>query len=205
MSNIFRKDAIDTTKSEFGFSIPESFVAPFGHKICADFLARNHCLTAIVSGCADVRYDVARNRAVFIIYDEGKVVGAVGRALNWKDKPKWWRYDTSEIFYTVRNSNSNLRMDGNCGVVVEDAASACAVSAAGYHGLALLGSTLRIPLIDKLRTFNRILIALDPDATGKAIDMRNRLCYYLGDKVELRAMPDDPKYYSSLQLKEILR
>ncbi len=60
------------------------------------------------------------------------------------------------------------------GLFVEDCASACSV--AGYlTGIALLGTSLLESHIPTLRTYDRLVVALDKDATKKALDLVRRL------------------------------
>ena len=57
------------------------------------------------------------------------------------------------------------------GILVEDCASACAVSHL-YSGIALMGTSLPesyIPVLKK--RFKKIIVALDRDATTKAFDI----------------------------------
>ena len=66
---------------------------------------------------------------------------------------------------------------------IEDAASACAVSKFGT-GVALLGTTLTDEAIQVIKGFDRAVIALDKDASGKAISMARRLNMYLPTTVK---------------------
>ena len=64
-------------------------------------------------------------------------------------------------------------------VIVEDCASACAVSC-GFSGLALLGTTLTNSTLSIIKDrWSRAIICLDKDATDKALKMSDRLNFYL--------------------------
>ena len=56
------------------------------------------------------------------------------------------------------------------GFVVEDCASACAVSHL-VTGIALLGTNLLPEHVELLQNYKRIFVALDKDATDKALGM----------------------------------
>ena len=59
--------------------------------------------------------------------------------------------------------------------VVEDCASACSISHC-ITGLALLGTNLLDEHIKQLSNYQKIFVALDKDATDKALDMVKILC-----------------------------
>ena len=93
--------------------------------------------------------------------------------------------------------------DSDIGVLVEDCASACAVSHI-YSGIALMGTSLTdsyIPVLKK--KFKKIIVALDRDATIKAFDISNQLRYFI--ETEVKILEDDLKYYNEKKLKEILK
>ena len=93
--------------------------------------------------------------------------------------------------------------DSDIGVLVEDCASACAVSHI-YSGIALMGTSLPdsyIPVLKK--KFKKIIVALDRDATIKAFDISNQLRYFI--ETEVKILEDDLKYYNEKKVKEILQ
>ena len=59
--------------------------------------------------------------------------------------------------------------------MAEDCASACAVSNL-MTGVALLGTNLLDNHVDFLSNYQKIFVALDKDATDKALDMVKILC-----------------------------
>ena len=110
----------------------------------------------------ELHYDIKENRIVFPIEDNGKIVDAVGRTIDDTVVPKWKRYGTyAEGF---------IRGQHNLAVVVEDVISACVVETLGATGVAILGTSLSADHIQALRSFKRVIVALDPDAAAKTIE-----------------------------------
>jgi len=177
------------------FTIPKNFVSVFSTDKCTDYLKKNHCMQSYIEGRADIRYDVKQHRAVFIIKDKKKIYGAVGRGLTSQVYPKWFMYGNKEYPFICGSNDT--------GILVEDCASACAVSHL-YSGIALMGTSLPesyIPVLKK--RFKKIIVALDRDATTKAFDIANKLRYYIDTQVKI--LDDDLKYYGSNQIESILK
>ena len=177
------------------FIVPKNFVSPHTQDRCIRYMIENNCLSAVTKGRADVRYDPARDRIVFMIRnDVGKIIGGVGRSLNSIVLPKWYVYGSRAYPFICGNSGT--------AVVVEDCASACAVSE-DFTGVALMGTSLPEEYIDILQTkYSEIIIALDRDATVKAFDMARELGYRSKTKVVM--LEDDLKYYKPNDIREIL-
>ena len=110
--------------------------------------------------------------------------------------PKWKVFgDTSELFHVGTSKSA---------VVVEDAASACAVAATNkWTDVALLGTRMNH---EQKRTFlvrfNNLTIALDKDASRKALTLLQELRVLV--KCTIKIMQEDPKQYCANQLMEIL-
>ena len=193
LSLLSRTKKNDTEKKVF--TIPKNFVSIFSTDKCTDYLKKNHCIQSYIDGRVDIRYDVKQHRAVFIIKNKKKIYGAVGRGLNAQVYPKWFMYGSKEYPFICGSSDT--------GVLVEDCASACAVSHL-YSGIALMGTSLPesfIPILKK--RFKKIIVALDRDATTKAFDIANKLRYYIDSQVKI--LDDDLKYYGSNQIESILK
>jgi DNA primase len=126
-----------------------------------------------LSGRADIRYDFKRNRVAFIVKDGNKVVDAVGRSIDGRN-PKWHRYGNSRVPFIVGDSNR--------AVIVEDCGSACSISDK-VTGVALLGTSLLQEYIPHLLHYQKIYVALDKDATDKAVDMVKILCRIIPTKL----------------------
>ena len=110
----------------------------------------------------DLYYDIKEDRIVFPVQDNGAIVDAVGRAIDDSVVPKWKRYGTyAEGF---------IRGQHQLAVVVEDVISACVVETLGATGVAILGTSLNANHIEGLRSFKRVIVALDPDAAAKTIE-----------------------------------
>jgi hypothetical protein len=191
------------------FDVPEHFVlVDDTNNEARNFLGKYNLVGLCSDGRVALRYDPRGNRLVFLITDPitGMTVDAVGRALTPGDKPKWLRYGKSNnCVLFVRPASTVLNISGRsidatqCAVLVEDSVSACTVSGI-LTGIAILGTNLPASLPSAMRTMNirKVLIALDPDASAKAIDIQRQLCYYFDTRVWL--IKDDLKYYSKDRL-----
>jgi DNA primase len=172
------------------FQIPDHFL---------DVLYDEHeeYLRLIHASTAETLLDIKENRVVFLIRDPdtGQLQGAIGRAMNKHKLPKWKRYDRNpDLLYFSGH--------GTTGVLVEDVASACAVGNAGYTGIALLGTSLHDNHIHRLLRFQHLIVALDKDASNKAIKIKKRLDDYRNTSVVL--LPDDLKYFPPSDIQVIL-
>ena len=143
------------------YEMPDTFVSVSRSLDAELYVKRVNAYDAYLAGRVDIRYDFKRNRAVFLVKHGGKVVDATGRSLNGRN-PKWYRYGTS--------SHPFVCGGGDTAVVVEDCASACAVSGL-VAGVALMGTSLLQAHIDLLSGYKNLFVALDKDATDKAVDM----------------------------------
>ena len=146
--------------------MPDTFVSLSRQPEAEAYVRRVNAYEAYRNGLADIRYDLRSNRVVYLIRHENRVVDAAGRALNNNMKPKWWRYGKSGHPFVCGS--------GRIGVLLEDCASACSVANI-ISGIALLGTSLLDSHIPTLRTYDRLVVALDKDATKKALDLVRRL------------------------------
>ena len=180
-------------KSTANFKLPASFISIHSEKKCLEYLKKNNCLHAKEKGTAKFFYDVKQHRIVFIINQKDRVVGAIGRGLNAQVYPKWFIYGEKSYPFICG--------DNDIGILVEDCASACAVSSL-YSGIALMGTNLPdsyIPVLKK--KFKKVIVALDRDATAKAFDISNQLRYYVESEVKI--LEEDLKYYDTETIKKI--
>ena len=114
----------------------------------------------------DIYYDVVRERLVYPIYDTlGLLRDGVGRTMT-GERPKWYRYGNYDGGFRIGTSD--------IAVVVEDVPSAVSISD-WVSGYALLGTSLRDRHIQELSAYRRVVIALDKDATDKALTMMRAL------------------------------
>jgi len=177
------------------FIQPKSFVSIFSTDKCTDYLKKNHSIESYIKGKAEMKYDVKQHRAVFIIKEKEKVKGAIGRGLNSEVYPKWFMYGSKSYPFICGSSD--------IAVLVEDCASACAVSEV-HTGVALMGTSLPdsyIPVLKK--KFKKVIVALDRDATTKAFDISNQLRYYMDTEVKI--LEDDLKYFDKPQIERLFQ
>jgi DNA primase len=146
-----------------------------------------------LSGRADIRYDFKRNRVAYIVKNGNTIVDAVGRSLDGIGA-KWYRYGNSRYPFSCGT--------GTHVVLVEDCASACSVSQS-YVGVALLGTNLLEEHIQVLSSYSKIFVALDKDATDKALNIVKILCRYVPTK--LMILERDLKNLTKEERDEFLR
>ncbi len=120
-----------------------------------------------------MRYDRHTHRAVFLVKKEDKLVDAVGRALYKNKKPKWYRYGNSGYPFVAGKNDT--------AILVEDVVSALTLSRF-CTGIALLGTNLLQSHIDVLKQYKRVGIALDKDASKKAVKLVDDLSLNLNIK-----------------------
>ena len=114
----------------------------------------------------DIYYDVRHKRLVYAIRDkDGKLVDGAGRTLIGA-RPKWYRYGNYRGGFKIGTSK--------VAVVVEDIPSAISISD-WCTGYALLGTSLRDEHIADLVGYDKVIVALDRDATDKALTMMRTL------------------------------
>ena len=114
----------------------------------------------------DIYYDIRHERLVYAIRDkDGRLVDGAGRTMTGA-RPKWYRYGNYRGGFRIGTSDTAF--------VVEDIPSAISISD-WVTGYALLGTSLRDEHIQDLSRFERVVIALDKDATDKALTMMRAL------------------------------
>jgi len=135
-------------------------------------------------------YDVKDRRAVFPIYYNGRLLDAVGRALDGAI-PKWYRYSGNADFFTKR-----INPDADVVVVVEDVISAIKVAhyAPSAVGFAILGTSLNVTMMRHLGEFRKVVIALDRDATHKTLQYKREVELWTGLPTKALLLDDDIKY-----------
>ena len=136
----------------------------------------------------DTMYDVKDERVVFPIKHDGRIVDAIGRAVGKKQNPKWYRYTGEADYYTVGS--------GKVLLIVEDVLSAIiATQELPYiTAMAILGTSLSPKHMEKIQEYNRVIIALDPDAIGKTVEYRREIELWTGNKTTAMNLLDDIKY-----------
>lgn len=136
----------------------------------------------------DVMYDVKDERVVFPIKHGGRIVDAVGRAVGKKQNPKWYRYTGEADYYKVGTGSTLL--------IVEDVVSAViAVQEMPYiTAMAILGTSMNPKHFEKIGEYDKVIIALDPDAIGKTVEYRREIELWTGRKTTAMNLQDDIKY-----------
>ena len=86
--------------------------------------------------------------------------------------------------------------------VVEDCASACSISDI-TTGLALLGTNLLSSHLEVIQRFDKVVVALDKDATSKAVDISRKISQVANCKVAF--LPDDLKNLKDEERERIIR
>jgi hypothetical protein len=176
------------------FDVPDYFTSILSDEEAMRYVEAMHSMTAYTYGLVDIRFDPKRRRVVYMIYAQGQIVDAVGRALDKHVKPKWLRYANSGHPLIVGNHDT--------AAIVEDAPSACAVSAS-VTGVSLLGTSVQQSHLSELKRFKKVLICLDKDATKKSLEIHKKLSYFVDAAV--RPLEDDLKYLSPEEVRAVLR
>lgn len=146
---------------------------------------------------SELMYDARDNRAVFLVKDNDVVVDATGRAIA-GGYPKWKRYGNSSVPY-------NYGKNKNTAILVEDCVSATVAGLLlNCTGIALQGTTLPAKYREYLLHFCNIIVALDPDAGKKNLDMVKELRPYTNSVYPFR-LTDDLKYRNEDDIKKLYR
>ena len=163
------------------FVLPESVVKGTKQEVLDEYCNRY----GIDSHELSLHYDVKEDRIVFPMFLEGKMVDAIGRAVDSKVIPKWKRYGSE--------ADGFIRGDCAIAVIVEDCTSAAVVETLGLTGVAILGTTINQNHIQGLKGYKKVIVALDPDAAPKTIEYTRKLKANGIDAFALKLL-DDIKY-----------
>lgn len=142
-----------------------------------------------------VMYDIRDHRVVFQVFSDGMLVDAAGRAISHR-LPKWKRYNDSGLPYH--------KGSGKVAVLVEDCISAYVVGGDDRVGVALLGTSLSELHTVFLSRFDKVIVALDPDALPKTLQIAGKLRSCIPEVRVLR-LSDDLKYGKTTDLNELER
>jgi len=141
-------------------------------------------------------WDIKDSRVVFPIIKNHVLYDATGRTLNKVVTPKWKRYGGSGMPFIVGQ--------GNVAVIVEDAISASVCASEGYVGVALLGTSLGHGHVDTLHEYDKVIVALDPDASMKSLQHVKELRRIVRKAMALK-LEDDIKYRLDVDLNNLRR
>jgi len=175
-----------------GEVFPESVVSDANRDIVDGFCERY----GIDSQELDLRYDIKEDRVVFPIFDQGRLVDGIGKAISDNVVPKWKRYGTMAGGY--------IRGECVIAVVVEDCISAAVVETLGLTGVAILGTALTDNHVFALKEFKKVIVALDPDAAPKTIAYTKQLKSNGVNAFALKLL-DDIKYRREEDIKYLLK
>lgn len=133
-------------------------------------------------------YDVKDERVVFPIKHKGRIIDAIGRAVGKKRFPKWYRYSGEANYFTMGSGRKLL--------IVEDVVSAIVAwqEFPDITSMAILGTQLTTNHLEKIREYNKVIIALDPDAAKKTIQYRREIEQWTGIPTFALSLFDDIKY-----------
>ena len=186
-----RLNGIETNTRKL-IDIPSMVSSPSFHPAAMKYLEENNCLHAYNNNLIRIEYAPAEHRVLFYSNDNK---GAVGRSII-GDKPKWKQYGNIEGVIKVGS--------GNTAVVVEDIPSACAVSMfPDCSGCALLGTMLSTLQKVQLSAFDEVILALDKDASRKAIELQSKLEWRVKTRVVF--LEEDLKWLTGEQIEKALQ
>jgi hypothetical protein len=163
--------------------IPEYVVDPLPeHDLYHKFVAHWG-----IQGCR-LLYDIKDRRAVFPIYYKGRMIDATGRALDGAI-PKWYRYTGVADYYTLGDNDTAL-------LIVEDTLSAIIAhqTIPTLTTMAILGTNLSSYALQKCAEYDKVIIALDPDASSKTIEFKRQVESWTGLPTYAMRLHDDIKY-----------
>lgn len=154
------------------FKEPDYLINGFASEDSVKLAIKYDLIDAYRDGLFKSSYDPRLHRQVFYhTNDKNEVVGLMGRALNDKTFPKAHIYQHSEKTPWIIGNYKTA-------IIVEDILSAIKIYNIGYTGIALSGTALSLEYIGQLKRFDRLIIALDKDASIKAIKLKKLLDFY---------------------------
>lgn len=153
---------------------------------------------------AHFKYNPSKNTfALPILDNRGSTIGIVDRDFTGRREPKalsYWFHDVSKLYFTKWWDT----LQSSTVILVEDILSAIKVNRY-YPGVALLGTALNDDKIIHLSDyFNKVILALDPDAIKKAMKLKKK---YEGqfESFEVKLLKKDPKDMSDEELDEVFK
>lgn len=153
------------------------------------YLKKVNSYDAHLRGDIRVRYAPKEDRVLFYNKDQ---TGAVGRSMR-PVRAKWWSY--GELSGGIHVGS------GEHAILVEDVASACAVSnVEGLVGVALLGTNITKGIKITLNNYKKLTLVLDNDASLKAISLLRKISMDCG----IRLTKQDLKYLSCGEIRNLV-
>lgn len=167
-----------------------------------EWLKKSNCMDALVRFPNRFKYDIKRDRVVFISLDGPYIDFATGRAVSGA-RPKWYKYFGLNGLFCI-----NLFLSENM-FIVEDCASACSIARLGA-AIALGGTAYDIgQLAHKIKTYGplkTVRVCLDGDAQRKSMQLAKDLEGLLPSAIKVKVvnLSDDAKYLSYDKLRKEL-
>lgn len=153
------------------------------------YLKKVNSYEAYLRGDIRVRYAPKEDRVLFYNKEQ---TGAVGRSLR-PARAKWWSY--GELSGGIHVGS------GDHAILVEDVASACAVSnVEGLTGVALLGTNITKGIKKTLSKYKIVTLVLDNDASAKAVSMLGSM----KDNFRVKLTLLDLKYLTPEKIREVV-
>ncbi len=168
-----KQKACSKIKEQKEFVDMNNFIEVEYSQAAIDYLKKVQCYDMHKNKHIKVKYDLKLNRVVFLVPDikeQHKTVSAVGRTLDTKGKPKWYKYTDQTCEYVIGS--------GSIAVLCEDIPSACVVSTLdNYVGIGLTGTSISDAVEQHLidTDYAKVLVCLDKDAALKSISICDRL------------------------------
>lgn len=191
-----RKNNMDISRNSVDnvFCLPSYFVSPLDRPEVLEYLRRNHVLKAYEAGLVQLRYDPKDNRIVYLVRDsDGNICNCTGRLLSKSISSKWRIYGNNKSPFVCGTKD--------VAIVVEDCASACAVSSL-MTGLALLGTDFSVEYLNILKRYKHVILALDKDALRKTLEIEASIRFFA--EVSILFLEEDLKVLDEKHLKEFL-
>jgi len=188
------KPTLKPKPKDVPFEIPDTFVPLTRNQKALDYVRSVNSYRAYLDNRAEIMYDIRQDRVVFLVKEDKKIVDAVGRSLT-NRKPKWYRYGKSNSGFHVDNGNDTI-------FVVEDCSSACSVCGI-TSAIALLGTNLLQSHMNVLKQYKKVVVALDKDATSKAVELSRKISQFVNCSVAF--LPEDLKNLKDEERERIIR
>ena len=194
--SVFEKKSEPSVKHKVycDFQLPTTFVPLSRNQKAIDYVRSVNSYQAYLDNCVDIMYDIRFDRVAFLVKEKGRVVDAVGRSLN-NNKPKWYKYGKSNHGFVVHHSYSRL-------YIVEDVPSACSICKY-VSALALQGTSLLQNHLNVIKKYDKVIVALDKDATTKALEMSRKISQYVNCSVTF--LTEDLKNLKDNERERIIR
>lgn len=159
------------------YQLPPYLIKGIASEDALKWIIDNNMYEAYTNGYVDIYTDLKEERICIPLHNMDDVcVNMTGRS--WSGgKPK------SRIYNRGGEVPPLLVGRGTTLVIVEDAASACSVSNLPiYTGMALLGTNFNYEYhLSYVRGYDKYIVALDYDASRKAMEIEHNLQYFVDD------------------------